>query len=71
LRIRGLGGLADAKQERLLALSRHDHAKAAEAQQEILDLTWLAAEFADGLALSRARHLAAGRAWPLAPLGVA
>jgi hypothetical protein len=38
-------------------------------QQEIIDLTWIAGEFADGLALSRARFIAAGRAWPLARLG--
>jgi hypothetical protein len=32
---------------------------------EINDLTYLAAEYAAGLMLSRQRHLASGRAWPL------
>jgi hypothetical protein len=33
--------------------------------QEIVDLSYLAAEFAEGIALSRCRHLALGRPWPL------
>jgi hypothetical protein len=33
--------------------------------QEIIDLTHLAGEFAEGLALSRQRFLRAGRLWPL------
>jgi hypothetical protein len=65
-----LGGLAAAKADYLAARIRHGHAKAAEILQEIVDLTHLAAEFADGLAASRRRFLRSGRPWPLGIVGL-
>jgi hypothetical protein len=54
-----------AKAEYQAARFVHYHAAAARALQEVVDLSCLAAAYAEGIALSRARHLASGRAWPL------
>jgi hypothetical protein len=58
-------GLIRAKRVRQEALFRHDHVKADVALEEIADLTCLVAEYAEGIALSRQRHLASGKLWPL------
>ena len=60
-----LDGLNAAKADRYGALVGHDHAKATSLTREIIDVTHLCAEFADGLALSRQRFIAGGRPWPL------
>jgi hypothetical protein len=62
-------GLAEAKRAYRAALAAHDWAKATGLLQEVNDLTHLAAECAAGLALSRSRHLAHGKAWPLRGIG--
>jgi hypothetical protein len=61
-------GLIAAKRERQDALFVHDHAKADRLLEDIADLTLHVAAYAEGLALSRRRHFAAGHAWPLGRL---
>jgi hypothetical protein len=60
-----LEGLAAAKADHLEALAAHDYVKADRLRREVVGLNFLAAKFAEGIALSRARYLAPDRAWPL------
>jgi len=59
-------GLVETKRAYRDALARHDHDQAAALLPEIIDLSVLCSEAAEGIAKCRLRYFASDRPWPLA-----